>query len=526
MASNDDIRLKMTVNKMNVHRSTKLQTIAVKCIVRNLDSFIYPIASKTRNVKLLPSALRNIIFQQWLMRQFAELKIPKYQNCSKLFDCCFKLFEKRMQIFQSLVSCHTLEVDFTPLMREISFFYARELLSNFLELIETNATNLKVLIVKECISMNGAELNVTTCNAIAMCKNLGSLTHLYTKIVFNPNFDESNQREIEDLQIFSNLIVFDHGCSFDDDNNFTINCIQRLPKLQSFGSRLTTSIIEMLLDRCPNQKFALTEMKLTAQTNKEIHLSFPDVTNLQVTFPYCDSDDDDDDDGDDSNNDDFINLNSLLKFSKIENLTLRAFPSVDNLIPFLDAYGHGLNSLKIIDCHGHFKLSSVLDRCPKLESFFSECLFILLPECSRPDIHFFSTGLKELDLKFPRFSDDDCAQLLLDILSVPTLERVALRMGFEFFHVEDIEKLTAMIASRQILRNLKRLSIFVFDIDSDNNQHAFRVLSDFIKSASAFLPHLTDLKTNNFSKFLGEMNSEASLEVKTLKKIVEVYENL
>ncbi|CAB3379107.1 Hypothetical predicted protein [Cloeon dipterum] len=71
MATNDEMRLKLTVSKMNVHRSTnKLQTIAAKCIVRNLDSFLDPKASKTLNVKLLPgrngnskSQRRNLIIK-------------------------------------------------------------------------------------------------------------------------------------------------------------------------------------------------------------------------------------------------------------------------------------------------------------------------------------------------------------------------------------------------------------------------------------------------------------------------------
>ena len=124
------------------------------------------------------------------------------------------------------------------------------------------------------------------------------------------------------------------------------------------------------------------------------------------------------------------------------------------------------------------------------------------------------------------FSYDE-EPLLLDILSVPTLECVTLDMRCENFHLqlEDIEKLTAMIASRQILGNLKRLKINANNIERDINHREFRALSDFIKSASAFLPHLTDLETNILSEVQIGYDSEASLEVATLKKYIDVFEN-
>ncbi|CAB3384027.1 Hypothetical predicted protein [Cloeon dipterum] len=526
MATNDDIRLKLTVSKMNIHRSTKLETIAAQKVVRNLDSFLDPQFSETRNVMLLPSALQNIVFQHWLTRQSPELQRLQKESLSR--DDLVKIFEKGMKVFQSLVSCHTLEVGITPLTKNKSFTsLAIEHLLKYLNFIGDKATNLQVLNISECYQ-HGTELNRTLCEEIgklrnlrslnikhilvnyknlkAMCKSLKSLTHLSTSIIFNPHFDVSSQREIEDLKIFSNLIVFEPGNS---DEKFTINCIQRLPKLQYFGTNLTTNIIEKLLDRCPNQKFALTQMILEARTNKEIHLSFPDVTNLRVLY---------------STSDDSFVPNSLLKFSKIQNLTLTFFRSADKMIPFLDAYGHGLNSLCINDCFAQFKLSTILDRCPKLESLFLHVVSNL-PECSRPDIHSFSTGLKELEWYYHRYGSDNHVPLLLDILSVPTLECVTLRMSCKRFHLEEIETLTAMIASRQILGNLKRLCVFVIDIDWDSYHRVFLALSYFIKSASAFLPHLTEIKTNIISiNDQIEMNSEVSSEVATLKTFIEVYE--
>ncbi|CAB3385226.1 Hypothetical predicted protein [Cloeon dipterum] len=103
-----------------------------------------------------------------------------------------------------------------------------------------------------------------------------------------------------------------------------------------------------------------------------------------------------------------------------------------------------------------------------------------MPECSRPDIHSFSTRLIEFALHYPT---DDQEPPLLDILSVPTIECVSLNMSCENFHLEDIEKLTAMIASRQILGNLRRLKILVYNIERDFNHCVFRALGAFIKNA-------------------------------------------
>ncbi|CAB3385875.1 Hypothetical predicted protein [Cloeon dipterum] len=360
MATNDEILLKMAVSKMNIHRSTKLETIAAQSIVRNLDSFLDPQYSETRNLMLLPSALRNIVLQQWLMMKFAVLK-----KRTLSFDDSVKLFEKRINIIQSLVTCHTLQVDLTPFIIDSFNFLSRNHLLQYLYLIGDKATNLKVLIILEG-DRNLRTLNTTLCNPIGkfrnlislnleyisikytnlkvMCKKLKCLTHLSTMLYFNPSFDESNEREIEELQIFSNLIFFQTGVH---DEKFTINCIQHLPKLQSIDN-CTTSIIEELLDRCPNQKFALTRMIFTAPSNKEIHLNFPDVNELEVRYCYSD--------------DFFITPNSLLKFSKIENLILTDFPSVDTMIRLLDAYGHGLHSLRMLET-GH---ALVFDRIERI----------------------------------------------------------------------------------------------------------------------------------------------------------------
>ncbi|CAB3385228.1 Hypothetical predicted protein [Cloeon dipterum] len=302
MATNDEIRLKMTVSKMNIHRSTKLETIAAQSIARNLDSFLDPQNSETRNAMLLPIALRNIVLRQWLMRQFAGFKKPRKRTLSK--NERVELFEKRMKVFQSLVGCHTLEVDFTPFIKDRFNCFERENLLEYLKLIGAKATNLKVLILSETVHRDLWQLNRTLCDAIgklrtlrslnirnihinytilkATCKSLKSLTHLSTRIIFDPSFDESNEREIEELQIFSNLIVFENDCQ---NEKFTLNCIQRLPKLQCTGylgfAELNTYTIKELLDRCPNQKFALTRITLSARSNKEIYLNFPDVTDLK-----------------------------------------------------------------------------------------------------------------------------------------------------------------------------------------------------------------------------------------------------
>ncbi|CAB3386737.1 Hypothetical predicted protein [Cloeon dipterum] len=305
MATNDEIRLKLTVSKMNIHRSTKLETIAAQRIVRNLDSFLDPQYSETRNVMLLPIAQRNIVLRQWLMfSQFSEVKKRPFS-----YDDCVEIFKKRMKVFQSLVSCHTLEVDLAPLIADSNNnCLASGQLFKCLKLIGAKATNLKALILTDP-DQNLEELNnKTLCNAIGklqnlttlyisetqidysnlkeMCKNLKSLTHLSTTIYFNPYFDESNEREIEELQqIFSNLIHFE---TFGKEEKFTLNCIQHLPKLQcadNLRCPLNAYMIEELLDRCPNQKFALTRVALTEPSiyNKEIHLKFPDVNDLK--FP-------------------------------------------------------------------------------------------------------------------------------------------------------------------------------------------------------------------------------------------------
>ncbi|CAB3385863.1 Hypothetical predicted protein [Cloeon dipterum] len=463
MATNNDIRLKMTKSKMKIHRSTKLETIAAQSILRYLNSFLDPKYCDIRNAKHLPSALRNIVLQQWLMTQFADCELEDTEKWHLSQNECVKIFEKRMEVFNSLVSCHTLDVDFTPFIKDRYNYLARVHLLEYLKLIGTKATNLKVLIILETFHPNLWMLNRAFCNAIgkmrtltslnisniqvnytnlkAMCKNLKSLTHLSTLLFFNPSFDESNEREIEELQIFSNLTHFKKIGRYEE---FTINCIQHLPKLQSIDN-CTTSIIEELLDRCPNQKFALTRMRFTAPSNKEIHLNFPNVNDLKVRYRYSDV---------------YVIPDSLPKFSKIENLILTNLPLVDTMIRFLDAYGHGLHSLRLSWCRGQFKLSSILDRCPKLQSVLLDSICIL-PECSRPDMHSFSTGLKELNWQ-PRFGDN--TPLLLDILTVPTLESVTLSMRCQCFYLKDIEKLTAMIASRQILGNLKRLKIFVENI--------------------------------------------------------------
>ncbi|CAB3385865.1 Hypothetical predicted protein [Cloeon dipterum] len=358
MATNDEIRLKLTVSKMNIHRSTKLQTIAAQSIVRNIDSFLDPQYSETRNLMLLPIGLRNIALQQWLMRQFAELRKPLKRPLS--LNDRIAILENKMKFFQSLVSCHTLEVDLTPIIKDNCCIMVSEpLLLEYLNLIGAKATNLKVLILSETYQGDPWGLNRMLCNAIdlkAMCKNLKSLTHLYTRLHFDPSFDESNDQP----------------------------------------------------------------------SSKEIHLHFPEVTHLEI--PYCDTGD-------------FFIPNLLPKFPRIEKLSIPYFASVDTMIRYLDAYGHDLNSLRINRISDQIKLSWILDRCPKLQNLYLQSSIDMLPvDYSRPDIHSFSTGLKEFDLCYLRHGIDYHEPSLLDILSVPTLESVTLHMKCENFHLEDIEK--------------------------------------------------------------------------------------
>ncbi|XP_065336653.1 uncharacterized protein LOC135937431 [Cloeon dipterum] len=181
----------------------------------------------------------------------------------------------------------------------------------------------------------------------------------------------------------------------------------------------------------------------------------------------------------------------LSQLTNLESLQIEFCVPPDVIRRFLEKFGPSLKALNIIYCiddpnETNLSFSDIFALCPKLERLH---LGGNILEDAAPLTTF--SHLRELGLEFFRKFNNRIK--LSEILRAPLLEKITFEGSCLDF--EDLQKTTALIADKTILRGLKTLHV------SDNwrsfsglKAEYFQEISKFIKCAVTSIPGLKDVK--------------------------------
>ncbi|CAB3367610.1 Hypothetical predicted protein [Cloeon dipterum] len=239
------------------------------------------------------------------------------------------------------------------------------------------------------------------------------------------------------------------------ENKLTKLCYQHLPKLEvvrEFADTLKCSGITMELI-VPKETSALRHLRSTPSTF-DLPAAFPNVTHLRADCTGDVREEQHD--------------SSILRFASIESLALiirRVATSVSTLDSFLEA---------------------IFDACPKLQR---------LELCQMWDgndpLEFFAQ-LREFHWTMGRSNKVLCKFEVTNILAAPNLEKLFLEDFENQLGIDELRKLTSLVADQKILRKLTSLSLkFGLLFNHRNiNYNLLRALRDFVAVAAVHLPNL------------------------------------
>ncbi|CAB3384245.1 Hypothetical predicted protein [Cloeon dipterum] len=316
-----------------------------------------------------------------------------------------------------------------------------------------------------------------------MCRNeLRNLEYLDVSL----NFDsDTNFEDVEDFkECFSNLqyFLFD---PYSRDESFSPDkcgvmlrkmCIKHLSNLINVDwiarDERQVDIIERFITDLPSEVSSLQHLSVTTGT-VEIHRAFPNITRLNIYFDDHDID---------------IKVETLLQFQNIKRLFLTKVTSLETVNKFIRCYGPKLKTLYLAASETNdirLKFKSIFKSCPRLE-------ILALTNVDMVDdgesMQFFSK-LKNL-FWLPNRGRSVC---LSNIIQAPDLQMVTFNFGS--FDVDDLRKVSDLIAKKTILRKLQALTAincYIVDPNDEMDYQSYMVhfnaISDLIKNASAFLP--------------------------------------
>ncbi|CAB3366828.1 Hypothetical predicted protein [Cloeon dipterum] len=326
-----------------------------------------------------------------------------------------------------------------------------------------------------------------------LCKKLKHLEHLTVNISFDCNLDKFSKADFVKFKAsFSRLRVFvfretEFKIKRADEtsgrliNLFTHFCLVKLPNLEIVHNYADSyAPHELELGR---PTFRLNEKRLALQhlctvpAHEEFHVNFPNVVYLKVIFELkkCYSN---------------CEIDALLRFTKINSLTLMNVDCGYAVNKILDAYGQNLRVLKIGNpkCQRlSLKFNRVFSRCPALETLLLDNVDMI---DSSEEINSFD-NLIDFEWNIPK---EKRLVHLSNILSAPKLKRVSLSCKI-YQNSKDLQQLSNLIKEQKILQQLEsfKMTRTMFINLDEAHDSAFNEMSVLIKNASAFLPKLKDL---------------------------------
>ncbi|CAB3386288.1 Hypothetical predicted protein [Cloeon dipterum] len=344
-----------------------------------------------------------------------------------------------------------------------------------------------------------------------ICKQLPHLTYFDVRLDMS---DKSivQENNIEDFkEAFSQLKVFLFPSEWwcDSTRYLFKRCLQHLPQLEVVQGCVCSSLYAPTLASPDNfgdslQPSALCYLNVDWKAiSRPWHLKFPNVRHLHLEGNYGVS---------------MEYIKPVLQFKKIESLELNDFGGKEEKT-LIKTYGHNLHTLQLVFLSSppQIELKTIFSNCPKLQTIV--LVRANISDSSTP-IKFFPP-LKQFTWVT---SDSTKNAFLSNILQAPTLETISL--SYENYDVEDLKAVSALIAEKKILRQLRKFQFISSLIEMESvNKGFFGAISDVIKNASAFLPNLSSVEmTLVCNKFLA-YNYRNIYEFSTKKTLEELGES-
>ncbi|XP_065349479.1 uncharacterized protein LOC135945608 [Cloeon dipterum] len=414
------------------------------------------------------------------------------------------------QALSHLTSAHTKKFKFGGLLSSRNFVTMPQDITKVLEVLSTKAKNLELLKinVKRKVHALCPMLESKSIEAIcklvklrilkisnfvvqyqklkSICKVLINLRSVNVRFIsFERDMEpEDLDADIEDLKLsFSRLkeFLFSSLCSENPlIQKLTTLCVQHLPQLEIVNDFAESVTYFSNLESTEGVKNSdLRHLGVYPTHNSDLSAVFPKVTHLKVLLM-----------GDEPEE----NINSILHFSNIESLNFHSLPSVSVLDRFFGAYGANLLTL-ILSCDWQsLSFSRIFAACPKLQVLKLDD--VVISDDKEPIKEF--AQLTELKWTLRKSDGLMPKSKVCNILSaLPNLKKLSLS-DWTDLEIDDLNKLTALIAGKKILGELTRL-----DLESKTELEdgaidvkLFRVFVDLIANAAAYLQNLAVFRLN------------------------------
>ncbi|CAB3360700.1 Hypothetical predicted protein [Cloeon dipterum] len=477
----------------NLRLSSKnLRQLAAAKIVKNVGYFIEN-EERKKKLAILPTYL-----QEKLLHELMSLKCLAE-------DGDWDRFSIHSRALPHLLGRDTRVVSLNGYMTFCPKLSKEHQLTQTLETIVTHAPNIRFLKINEivkpersneivqidtksfCVPDFKKHLDRRSCNLIArlhnlrklricsriiklskvreLCRKLRKLEWLEVRIDGNNNLPchFAFRHNLKNLRVF---VFLDCLTTKDKTAEVRLNrlahlCVDNLPKLEIVQNFADVSIYDLYnlgLGHVYSTKLSLRHL-CTEPTSVDIYQLYPNITHLKVKFRNCNYTDD--------------AINNLLKFEKLESLTLLGLTSEERMQKFLEKYGRNLRSLSLrsLKEYATIHFNKIVLFCPRLEKLSLDMI----------DAGDVSEGfrihptLQEFTWIFPRVLH------MSSILMAPMLKKFSL-ICEDNFTARDLSKVRSMIGSGEILQNLESLLFKVFtkqSLDNNSTRTAFKEFSNF-----------------------------------------------
>ncbi|CAB3384238.1 Hypothetical predicted protein [Cloeon dipterum] len=482
---------------LNLSRNKSLLELSTQKIVKNVKWFLED--NHQEKLTKLPSLLRKKLLDKVTGQRFIDIN-------EELKD-----LNSRIEALELLLCPQIKEIKLQGLMA-----VDPDTFDKVLEIITTRAPNLIALTIIAPSRRNYKRFPKTHEFPVSMME-IGKLGKL-RKLVLKSSTVEYNQmkemcrNELKNLRYLDVCLNFDSDTNFEDVEDFKESfsnlqyflfdsfsrdvgvcpkihgkmlwkmCFKHLPNLiaveKFVQDKLQLDLEERGISEIPLEVSSLRHLSVIPGT-VELQNAFPNITHLKIWF--------DDDESD-------MQIEPLLKFKNIKCLILEDVMSLETVNKFIRRYGHKLEKLFLTATETNdirLKFKSLFNSCPRLETLALTNVDMV---DDREPLHFFSK------LKNLYWSPSSCGKsiCLSNIIRAPDLRM--LKFKYNSFDVDDLAKVSDLIAEKTILRKLISLSAIDFDIVELKNPMedqsfvvSFNAFSEMIKNASAFLPCFIDI---------------------------------
>ncbi|CAB3386285.1 Hypothetical predicted protein [Cloeon dipterum] len=308
-----------------------------------------------------------------------------------------------------------------------------------------------------------------------ICKQLPHLTYFDVRLDMS---DKSivQENNIEDFkEAFSQLKVFLFPSEWwcDSTRYLFKRCLQHLPQLEVVQGCVCSSLYAPTLASPDNfgdslQPSALCYLNVDWKAiSRPWHLKFPNVRHLHLEGNYGVS---------------MEYIKPVLQFKKIESLELNDFGGKEEKT-LIKTYGHNLHTLQLVFLSSppQIELKTIFSNCPKLQTIVLQFTWVT--------------------------SDSTKNAFLSNILQAPTLETISL--SYENYDVEDLKAVSALIAEKKILRQLRKFQFISSLIEMESvNKGILCLVCERPTADGAFLAvHANKGKLRGVKKTPAQRNS-------------------